>query len=142
MKRFIVTSPSWTGEAEIVYNELGLLVRLSFEGCVFADHNKIVERFKALVPVLLTYLQVAFQNTSATVVEADFEVTFDMFWKAYNKKLNRLRAGAIWNKLGKTDQVKAFYGVPVYDKYLKKENWRSKADPETYLRNKMYENEY
>lgn len=142
MKRFIVTSPSWQGEAEIVYNESGLLVRISFEGCVFADHNRVVDKFKALVPVLVTDLQVAFQNTSATVVEADFEVNFDMFWKAYNLKHNRVRAVNLWNKLSKTDQVKAYFGVPIYDKFLKKEKWRSKADPETYLRNKMFENEY
>ena len=142
MKRFIVTSPVWNGEAEIVYDEYGLLVRISFEGCVFADHNSIVAKFKSLVPVLVGDLQAAFAHTSATVVEADFEVSFDMFWKAYNLKHNRLRAVKLWDKMGKTDQVKAYYGIPVYDKHLKKETWKSKADPETYLRNKMYENEY
>ena len=142
MKRFIVTSLAWTGEAEIIYNENGLLVRISFEGCVCPNHIKVVEKFKGIVPVSKADLQMAFSTTTATIVEADFEVNFDMFWKAYNKKLNRLRAVAIWNKISKTEQVKAYYGIPIYDKYLKKESWRSKADPETYLRNKMYENEY
>ena len=87
-------------------------------------------------------LQEAFAPTSAIVVEADFEVNFDMFWKAYNHKINKLRAVALWGKLSKTDQVKAYYGVAVYDKFLKKEGYRKKADPETYLRNKMYDNEY
>ena len=142
MKRFIVTSPAWTGEAEIVYNEAGKLVRLSFDNCTIADHERVVHNFKAITPVLMANLQAAFAPTKATVVEADFEVSFDMFWKAYNLKHNRLRAVKLWDKLSKTDQVKAYYGIPVYDKFLKKENWRSKADPETYLRNKMYENEY
>ena len=39
-------------------------------------------------------------------------------------------------------QVLAYMGVPAYDKFLKKEGYRSKADPETYLRNRYWENEY
>ncbi len=142
MKRFIVTSPSWTGEAEIVYNEVGKLVRLSFENCTIPEHDRVVHNFKMITPVSMDKLQEAFAPTTATVVEADFEVNFDMFWKAYNHKINKLRAVAIWGKLSKTDQVKAYYGIAIYDKFLKKESWRKKADPETYLRNKMYDNEY
>jgi len=142
MKRFIVTSPSWVGEAEIVYNDAGKLARLSFEGCTIPEHDRVVCNFKFITPVSIDKLQEAFAPTSATIVEADFEVNFDMFWKSYNLKHNRLRAVKLWDKLSKTDQVKAYYGIPVCDKFLKKENWRSKADPETYLRNKMYDNEY
>ena len=142
MKRFIVTSPSWTGEAEIVYNEAGKLVRISYEGSNIHELDGISEAFKRMVPVFIADLKAVFEQTKATVVEADFEVNFDMFWKAYNLKHNKIRAVNLWNKLSKTDQVKAYFGVPIYDKFLKKEKWRSKADPETYLRNKMYDNEY
>ena len=48
----------------------------------------------------------------------------------------------LWNKLGKTEQVKAYYGITTYDKYLSRETWRGKVDPENYLRNQMWENEW
>ena len=87
-------------------------------------------------------IEAAFKDTKAMIVEDEFEVTFDMFWIAYNKKINRKRCEPIWNKLSKPKQVKAYYGVKSYDKYLKVESWRQKADPENYLRNEMWENEY
>ena len=142
MKRFIVTSSSWIGEAEIVYNDNGLLVKLSFDNCTIPAHEKVVSGFKAITPVLMGDLQTAFAHTKATVVEADFEVTFDMFWKAYNHKINKVRTLPLWNKLSKTDQVKAYYGIAAYDKYLKKESWMGKQLPENYIRNKSWENEY
>jgi hypothetical protein len=67
---------------------------------------------------------------------------YDMFWKAYNKKINNKRCIQLWNKMSKTKQVKAYYGITQYDKFLSKEDWRTKADPETYLRNEMFYNEW
>ena len=142
MKKFIVTSSGWIGEAEILYNDKGHLVKISFENCTIPNHRTVVLKFKEITPVLMGDLQDAFSKTSATVVEAEFEVTFDMFWQAYNHKINKARTLPLWNKLSKTDQVKAYYGIAPYDKYLKKESWMGKQLPENYIRNKSWENEY
>lgn len=140
MRRFLITSPAYNGDAELHYDLTGRLVRID------VTHTdmpiSIIPAFKTKVPAFIDGLQEAFTGTKATIVEADFEVTFEMFWNIYKKKINRSRALRLWDKLSKVEQVKAYYGVNDYDKYLKKEKWRSKADPETYLRNMMWENEW
>jgi len=141
MRRFIVTNDKFTGQAEITYNEKGTLMRIDLSAAEMDEMHVI--SFKRSVPATIAALAA---NTgfgpSTTVIEADFIITFDMFWHRYDKKIKRHRCLPIWDKLTKTDQVKAYHGIRDYDKYLKKEAWRSKADPETYLRNKYWENEY
>ena len=142
MRLFKITSPNWKGEVELVYNEAGKLVRMSFEGCEIERHEAVVEKFKLVVPVKVDLLEAAFASTSAVVVEAGFSVSFDMFWDKYNLKLNRIRCEKLWDKLSKTDQVKAFYRIDAYDKYLKGKDWLSKLNPDSYLRDKRWNDEY
>ncbi len=140
MRKFLITSPHFKGTAEILYREDGILVRIDVGQTEMP--GGMVKKFKDTIPVHLNDIEAAFKETKAMIVEDEFEVTFDMFWIAYNKKINRKRCEPIWNKLSKPKQVKAYYGVKNYDKYLKVESWRQKADPENYLRNEMWENEY
>ncbi len=140
MRKFLITSPHFRGTAEILYREDGVLVKIDLSQCEM--NIGITDAFKKKVPAHLNDIETAFKDTKATVIEADFEVTFEMFWNAYNKKINRKRCEPIWNKLSKPKQVKAYYGIKQYDKYLKVESWRQKADPDTYLRNETFENEY
>lgn len=139
MKRFLITSPKFSGQAEVIYSDEGLLSRLDCQ-----DTNMpppLIAHFKSTVPVFLQDLAKSF-SASTIIVEAEYEITFDMFWKKYNKKINKSRCTLLWGKMNKALQVQAYFGIDGYDKYLLKEGWRSKADPETYLRNKYWENEY
>jgi hypothetical protein len=65
-----------------------------------------------------------------------------MFWQRYDKKINRKRCEPLWEKLSKPKQVAAWAGIDAYNKFLQANSWRKKADPETYLRNEMWENEW
>jgi len=140
MRRFIITSELYNGHAEAIYKDNGMLCNIDLSGCDF--NQAFTNSFKGKVPAHVGDIETAFDLTKVTVIEADFEVTYEMFWKAYNKKINNKRCIALWQKLSKTKQVKAYYGIVAYNKYLSKETWRSKADPETYLRNEMWENEW
>lgn len=139
MKRFLITSPKFTGQAELIYNEDGRLMHVNlvdtdmnaataqaFVRCVSGDAVNVADRFGADVQI----------------VSADVEITFDMFWKAYGKKINKSRCIILWGKLNKAAQVAAYVGIRKYNKYLFENKWRGKADPETYLRNAYWENEY
>ncbi len=140
MRRFLITSPNYTGQAEVIYNDAGTLCRMDV-----SDTNMgaaMVNGFKGRLCTQVDQITATFEGTAATVIEADFEVSFDMFWKKYNKKINKSRCILLWGKLDKSMQVMAYMGISQYDKYLKRETWRSKADAETYLRNKYWENEY
>ena len=141
MRRFLITSPAFTGEADILYDETGRLVKLDVMSTDMPP--AIVNIFKEKIPVKVENLTAAFESNRATIVETSFEVSFDMFWQKYDKKINRKRCELIWAKLSKADQVSAFYGIDKYTKYLKtKESWRSKADPEKYLKDRYWENDW
>lgn len=143
MRRLILTSPVITGQVEIIYNDNELIEVIDFSKTAptaAGVRKGLLERL-ARFPQFADAEQIV-TGTQGILVEADLEVTFDMFWKKYDKKINKARAIKLWDKLSKTDQVKAYYGIDAYDKYLQKESWRSKADPENYLRNRYWENEY
>lgn len=143
MRRFILTSPNIKGSVEIVYNDNGLVTTVDFsptEPTYVSVRKALLERL-ARFPQLQDIEQII-AGTQGSITESDFEVTFEMFWNKYDKKINKARAIKLWEKLSKTDQVKAYYGIAAYDKYLHRESWRTKADPETYLRNRYWENEY
>lgn len=139
MKRFLISNPLFTGQAEVVFNDLGILCLLDVSNTNMTE--KQVGYFKRQLPVKVDELQYAF-NSQTAIVEGSFEVNFDQFWKKYNKKINRSRCLLIWDKMDTSMQVKAYFGVEPYLRYLKKTEWRAQADPEKYLRNKFWENEY
>ncbi|MBN8668751.1 MAG: hypothetical protein J0M30_14735 [Chitinophagales bacterium] len=140
MRRFLITNnEKFTGTAEIVFGPTGTLARVDISNCNFSDVH--LSGFLKALPIHLKLLEQSF-SASTTVVEADFEVTFEMFWQSYGKKINRKRAEPIWDKLSKSNKVKAYFGISQYDKFLQSVNWRKKADPEKYLRDQYWENEY
>ncbi|MBS1641330.1 MAG: hypothetical protein JST94_11880 [Bacteroidetes bacterium] len=142
MRRFLISNADkFEGTAEIIYNNAGLLCKIDLTQCVM-DGN-IIEQVKRVIPFNISlFVEAKWCGVGTTVVEGDYEINFEMFWAKYNKKINKKRALAIWNKINKTEQVKSYYGIEPYDKYLKETKWRNKADPDTYLRNEMYDNEY
>ena len=75
-------------------------------------------------------------------VHSAFEVTFEMFWLKYGKKVNKARCLTLWNRLSKPNRAKAYFGLTMYFAHLEQNPWKGKADPETYLTKKMYENDY
>lgn len=139
MRRFLFTSEKYTGTAELWYSTEGALTHL-----LLGDSNmtrKQRQVYKDRAPVDVENVEPFVRALNLVCVEADFTATFDMFWAGYNKKINKVRCLPLWNKLSKTDQVKAWAGIKNYDKFLKRDG-RFKCDPENYLRNKMWENEY
>lgn len=139
MNRYHITSKKFTGTIEVWYSATLLKIDLTQATLTIDD----ITGFKRVLPATQeAFLKGEWCSLDTVVVQMDFEVTFDMFWSAYDKKINKARAMPIFQKLSKTEQVKALMGIKAYDKYLTKEKWRTKADPENYLRNKTWENEY
>lgn len=142
MRRFLITSPKFTGQAELVYNEKETLCMID---CTKTNMDEnIITHFKRMAPATIAYLQNAHAFSSETmVVEADFVVSFKRFWDEYPLKRNRYKAEQLFGKMSKTDQVKAFYSLHHYKKYLSKNSgWLSPMIADRYLRNKEYETEW
>lgn len=151
MKRFLLTAPSFTGAAILVYNEEGVLVALDLRQTNLT--GKWAVWFYRNIPVYFDGNNEtgeigleAFLNgrKGAKAVQEDVEITFEMFWEKYGKKINKKRCLPLWNKLTKAKQVAAYYGIWPYDRYLAGAGgWgRTKLDPENYLRNESWDNEW
>lgn len=140
MKLYIITSPGFTGHAELLYDVTGRLVRIDISKTNM-DLNQ-VQKFKERVSALQGSLIESFNGTKVTIVEGEFEVSFDMFWIAYSKKINKQRCEALWSKMSLAKRVAAWQGIAAYDNFLKLTSWRKKCDPETYLKKESWENEW
>ena len=88
------------------------------------------------------YIPELAKSTSLTIVSVDYVITYEQFWNAYDNKVNNKRALALWDKLSHVDKVAAFVGIKIYNRHLQKNPWKTKADPDTYLRNRSWENNY
>lgn len=142
MKKLLLTSSAFSGQIQVVYYQNQLVL---FD-CQNAElSTEQVEYLKKRVPVLFNTLNdfvKAFNSTKLMVIEEQFCISFDEFWSKYAMKRNRERCIKLWEKLSQADKVKAYAGVSVYKNYLQKNTWRSMAEPETYLRNKYWNDEW
>lgn len=138
MKRYHITSDKFAGYVELTYNE-GTLAYINFVNAEMT--MEIAKMFLRATSWRQENVAGGFSDNTR-IVESDVEITFDMFWKQYAKKINKARAIKLWDKLSVSDRAGAYVGIRLYNKYLFANKWRTKADPETYLRNRYWENEY
>lgn len=141
MRKMIFSSEKYTGEFSLTYDLEGTLKIIDF-GTI--ELEPVQKKFIAeTAPLYFDGLKDFMPKVKYfTAVESTVAYTFDDFWVMYNKKINKKRCIPLWQKLSVAKQTKAVTGVPKYDNYLKLQSWRTKADPENYLRNEMWENEW
>lgn len=142
MKRFIATSPGFPGEVHLVYHNDGRLVLLDMLKAELTPEQ--IQYLMNRTPA--TYNPEAFKAAFGTAklefIQEDYKVSFEGFWDRYDQKVNKIRAQKLWDRLSGVQQIKAYFGLTAYFRHLQANPWKSKADPETYLRNKYWENEW
>lgn len=139
MKRFLITNPRFDGEAVLLYNEAGMLVKID---CTHTNMDAAtMKHFKAAAPVSVMNLKEGFSNETV-IAESSIEITFEQFWQKYDHKFNRQRAEKLWERLSKSDRLKAYFEMDKYNRYLQKNDTQAKLHPDTYLRNKAWLNNY
>lgn len=78
-----------------------------------------------------------------TFVFEDFEPDFDKdFWTPYGHKLNRKRSLAWWGRASMVKRVKAVVRLNGYLRHLARNQWKNKANPETYLNDEYFETDW
>ncbi|MGL6022852.1 MAG: hypothetical protein ACRC0A_07095 [Chitinophagaceae bacterium] len=80
------------------------------------------------------------QGNTASCTEATIEVPFNEFWEKYDFKINKNRCIKLWATLGVKERILAVRYLPKYFKFARVNNI-SKKNPDTYLRNKCWEDE-
>lgn len=141
MRRFLITSPKFSGTVELIYNQEELICCIDIRGASMPKQT--LSHLKAAIPVTLEQL-ITGQGfgPDTMIVEAGFELDFPKFWEEYPLHRNRFKVEQVWNKMAKGDQVKAYFSLGAYKKYLQKNNWCSPMIADRYLRNKEYETDW
>lgn len=140
MRKFVLTSSKMEGQIEIVFNENEISI-VDFSKAKLTVEQR--DYFLRHVAVCLFDLEAFVKQSRFTCVEADIEITFEMFWDKYAFKVDRKRAEKIWDKMSKAKKISAFYGIDRYDRYLRRTaDWRNKMEPKTYLKNERWEDEW
>lgn len=151
MKKYIITSPSFTGEINIMFGLDWKLLYIDFLKCDVSEEqiNYFKEKCPATLPVegeaaegasakLATY----FGKSKLNIVQQGYFVSFDQWWLRYDLKRNRARSEKLWNKMSEADKAAAYFKMPLYERHLSIEKWKTKADPDTFLRNRYWDNEW
>lgn len=139
MKKMILTSEKMQGEITLVFGKDLKLELVDLQKAELTLEQ--IDWFWSRVQLNWSdALKVRFAPLS--VVESNVEITFDMFFDKYDKRINKARCKTIWAKLTEADRAKAYFGLWKYEKHLSANTWKNKADPENYLRKRFWENEY
>ncbi|MEI6899429.1 MAG: hypothetical protein WCL00_06095 [Bacteroidota bacterium] len=137
MKRFIYIASSGNWEMELRYADDGLLIFFELRERIELTrdmHAKVVEKFPRSVDDLEQFVK----NAHGKMQEVQQEVTFEMFWDGYSKKINRLRAESLWKKMNEAERIQCYNSLKSYNRCLERTG-RYKQDPETYLRGRGWE---
>ncbi len=143
MKKLILTSSKFSGEIHVCYSAELQLEQFDCSGAELTE--PMVKYFKLKVPSKYTNVldfTTAFQSDSVKAEEVDFEITFDMFWETYDKKINKKRCIYLWNRLKGYERNRAYFGYPKYQRHLQINQWKAKKDPENYLKEKAWETDW
>ncbi|MBT1702934.1 hypothetical protein [Chryseosolibacter indicus] len=141
MRKYILTSPRFTGEINVLYGLDGRLLFIDFLKCDLNEEQ--TDYFKSKLPAIFkdNFIE-AFGNSKLSVVEEGYTVSFEQWWNRYNIKHNKARCIALWNKMSEADQVNAYFKMGNYERHLALNTWKNKADPDTYLRQRYWESEW
>lgn len=141
MRKFIITSLEFEGNISLTYNDRETIVEINLINAIISKIR--LQRFFEHLPKTINDLPFYSQRSiNDTIVEVDFVITFEMFWKEYPFHRNMFRVQKVWDKMSKTDQVKAYYNVKDYSWYLDKYDWCSPMIGDRYLRERQFETDW
>lgn len=137
MNRYILTHAKMQGEVELGYASSGRLllwhVRAELNQ---ASYNKLLEN----IPTDEKHIDY-YRKRGFNVKHLPPDLSFDVFWKLYDNKKSRLKAEKLWQKMTTAERMQAIEQIPAYNRFLTSKNME-KAFPDTWLRNKRWQDEY
>jgi len=138
MKIFHITSTRLEGYIELKFDDSDKFKGIDFiESNISEDAQKwFLQNIPANVPALGLYKK----YDTITITEMMQDVTFDMFWKRYDDKLNSSKKKTLtkWNKMPEPEQVKAYRFIGKYFASIPEGTRKKYA--ETYLNAELWNN--
>ena len=138
MTTYLLTSDKWSGEVELIYNEQGYLVEFKNRSHMSDEQ---LRWFMNHTPNTISLLKALVANTSAKItLVPQTAITFAMFWERYDDRTNssRKRTEAKWNRMNKSEQLKAYNYIGYYLANIP--HGTRKKFAETYLNAELWNN--
>lgn len=138
--KYLITSKKAEASAKLIisYNEAGVLLSVELENCTPVQAEWLLQR----VPVLQALLLQRCDHFNLNWKQVDEDLSFDRFWRVFDYKVGKKpRATRLWEAMTKIERALALVAIPKYKRFIANKNQES-AYPETWLSNRMWENEY
>jgi len=115
------------------------LISIDFSEALLDDRGK--QWLKCKAPTrLVQHYAAAWETDRIKVLIEKKELDFDAdFYVPYGKPVNRQRALKAWENLSYVKRAAVVGRLKGYLWHLSHNTWKSKADPETYIKKAMYE---
>jgi hypothetical protein len=144
MKKVLVTG-SFEGAVVLLYGESGVgtdawppLLSVDLGQAVLKEHQKRI----VLNRVPLHYgpgFEAEWGNAPLQFVCEDYEVDFERdFFVPYGKPVNKARCLKWWANMSVAKRQMAVMRMGGYDRHLARNLWKTRADPENWLKKEMY----
>jgi hypothetical protein len=140
MKRLNITSPGFTGTAEIWYNYDGLLCYINLNDCVMNFTQ--IKYLLANISVDYETATALAAGTKLEMTESDFAITLEDFKREYPYSRNYHLLENRWAKLNKKEQLTAYFSAIQYRQYLARTTWQNPMIADTWLARKQYLNDW
>lgn len=139
MKTYTFTAASFEGEVIFEFDDNGMLVRYDASNARMSAEQQLFLLRK--MPTNLADVQRTISNSpTAKLIEIVQDITFDQFWNRYDEKIrsSKKRAIKVWDRLSKTDRLKAYRFITKYEQTLYPGTAKKYA--ETYLNAELWNN--
>lgn len=137
LNHYILTHKNLQGEVELGYSSTGRLMLWHIR----AELNQSnYEKLLNHIPVEEKNVN-AYRNKGWNMKHLPPDLSFERFWQAYDNKKSKLKAEKLWEKMTTAERMKALEQLPAYNRFLASKGME-KAFPDTWLRNKRWEDEY
>jgi hypothetical protein len=138
MKKYILKSAKIEGDIIFGYDLQGYLVFFEMPENLSEEHARGM--LKAL-PKTEQHLTQLVTGKDVSITEVPEDLSFERFWNAYDKKINRKRAEPLFEKLNTATKMQPIINIKAYQEYC---HWKRRgvADPEKYLRDGFFETDW
>jgi hypothetical protein len=129
----------------IHFNERGFLVAAQVDQGGASDDAlpKVWPWIPSTMDKLETLRTSTKHGNDYTISECAPDTSFTSFWEDYNYKVgSKAKAEKLWNAMTESERVAALSAIGKYGRWLTLKNNMEKAYPETWLRQRRWENNY
>lgn len=140
MKKYILTSPKFTGTVVFGYSPDTDFLKLYHNESEMSDQQQVW--LLQHLPYSLAEVVSLAKKISGTLEEIPQDISFDVFWELYGRKVNLKRCKPLFDGLSDENKLLAITRIKPYFKYCERTGFRGKADPDKFLRNQYFETDW